>query len=100
MPPVQATVYPCPFGAHLGVHRYYKIEALVENLLGAGRPSQAEGLEAWKPPVSAHPQRHGTAMGPATTDGALHRQLRCRQPWVCVKHQPSYWLGAITGLLT
>lgn len=91
--PVQATVHPCPFR----VHRYYKIEALVEDLLGAGRPSQAEGLEVWKPLVSTHPQRHGTAMGPATTDGALHRQLRGRQPWVCGKHQTSCWLGAITG---
>ena len=46
----------------------------MERLLGAGRPPQAEGPEAKKLLVSAHPQRCGTAMGPATTDGALHRQ--------------------------
>lgn len=46
----------------------------MEDVLGAGSPPQAEGLEAWRLLMSTHSQRCDTAMGPATTDGALHRQ--------------------------
>lgn len=68
----------------------------MEDLLGAGSLPQAEVPEAWSL-VSTHPQRHGAAVGPATTDGALHRQLRGRMPRVCMKPQPMCWLVAITG---
>lgn len=51
---VQATMHPYSFWAHLGVPRSYKIEALVEDLVGAGRPSQQKGqrLGSFKPGAS------------------------------------------------
>lgn len=67
----------------------------MERLLGAGRPPQAEGPEAEKLLVSAHPQRCGIAMGQQP------QMVFCigregQTAWVCRKSQPRRWLSSVT----
>ena len=68
----------------------------MKDLLGAGSSPPTEEPEVWKLLMPTQSQRCGTAMGPATTDGALHT-LEGRPPWVCMQPQPRCWLGTITG---